>query len=211
MEGQHVAYISVCPMKLLRRFHIELPEPGVLVYREGADEYLFPVYEEDDELVLVAWPTSQRRFLILSWMRIPRTFSERDSTRIKSNIIEHFNQAGIRIRILEPAPNEQRGLLFHAELFGARATASELLESAGFTWFCDYSSIDLLHEELGLEVCGIREESSLEAIADAMRDAFPHWHYHEVCHKDYGRDPGWKFALHMFPCRCSDNRYTDAE
>jgi hypothetical protein len=197
------------PMKRTQKHQIERPEPGVLTYREGGTEFRFPVYDEDDEVVFVAWPTSQRTFLFLSWTRVPKEFSKSDRERITPRVVEHFQRNGTRVRVF--ARPEEQEFQFHPELFECKGRASEVLDTAGFTWFTDYSSIDLLHEEFGLEICGIQEESNVKPIAEAMRAEFPHWHYCHVCYKDYGRDPGWKFALHMFPRRCGGGRYIDAD
>jgi hypothetical protein len=83
---------------------------------------------------------------------------------------------------------------------------SNILAEAGLELFSDYGSIDLLHEEYGLEVCGIQQEAKVDPIVEVMRKGFPHWHYYGLCHKDCGREPGWKFAIHMFPRPCGGGR-----
>jgi hypothetical protein len=201
-------------MKRERKYEIERPEPGVLTHRQGGTEFRFPVFDEDGEIVFVAWPTSQRIFLYFlsgGWTRVPRQFSKHDRERITAHVIDHFRGKGVRVRVLTPPKSDEQSLQFHPELFECKGRASDVLDTAGFVWFSDYSSIDLLHEEFGLEVCGIQEESSVEPIACAMHGAFPHWHYSYACQKDCGRDPGWKFALHMFPRRCGGGRCVDAD
>lgn len=196
-----------------QKCQIEKSDAGVLTFREGGTEYRFPFYEENDEVVFVAWPTSQRVFLYFlfgGWTRVPRQFSAADRERITAHVVEHFRREGARIRVRSRPNAEERGLQFHPELFECKGKASEILDSAGFIWPSDYSSIDLLHEEFGLEVCGIREDSKVEPIVRAMRAGFPHWHYNHTCYKDYGREPGWKVALHMFPRVCGDGRCEDA-
>lgn len=190
-------------MKRESKFEIITSEPGVLVHRQGCIEYRFPIYEEDGEIVFVAWPSSQRIFLFFlsgGWTRVPREFSTRDRERIVAQVIRYFRQRETSVRVLTYADQEE--FQFHPELFEYRTRASDLLDTAGFAWFSNYSSIDLMHEEFGLEVCGIQDESNVEAIARAMRAGFPQWHYGRACYKDYGREPGWRFALHMFPRRC---------
>ena len=61
------------------------------------------------------------------------------------------------------------------------------------------------------DVCGIKEEENVKPIATAMQTGFPHWHHYGFCFRDFGRDPGWKFAIHMFPKRCGDGRCQTAE
>ena len=139
------------------------------------------------------------------------SFQDVDRKRITAHVFYHFRREGTRIRVMTRTEGKESGLQFHPELFECKGRASEILDSAGFVWFSDYGSIDLLHEEFGLEVCSIHEESDVEPIAKAMRNGFPHWHYSHICHKDCGREPGWKFALHMFPRRCGDGRCMDAD
>ena len=197
-----------------RKYEIQSTEPGVLTYRQGGTEFRFPVYKEDGEVVFVAWPTSKRVFLYFAfggWTVVPKEFPKRDHDRITTHVVRHFRKEGARVRVLERPEKDEKGLQFHPQLFECKGRASELLDEAGFTWFSDYSSIDLLHEEFGLEVCGIREDSNVEPIAQAMRGGFPHWHYSHVCFKDGERDPGWKFALHMFPRGCGGGRCVDAD
>ena len=45
---------------------------------------------------------------------------------------------------------------FHPELFEHKARALEHLEDAGFIWLSDFTTIDLLHQDYGIEVCGIK-------------------------------------------------------
>lgn len=201
-------------MKWKRKYKIERAQPGVLTYREGGTQFRFPIYDEDGEVVFVAWPTSQHIFLYFlsgGWARVPRQFSKPDRERITAHVIEHFRRDGVPVRVLTKPNEDEQSLQFHPELFDYKGRASGVLDTAGFAWFSDYSSIDLLHDEFGLEVCGIQEESSLEPIANAMRREFPQWHYNHICCKDCGRDPGWKFALHMFPRRCGGGRSVGAD
>ena len=147
----------------------------------------------------------------LNRMTLATQFSTRDLERINADVVVFFQREGASVRVLARTETDEQGLQFHPELFECKGRASEILDTAGFAWFSDYSSIDLLHEEFGLEVCGIHEESSVEPIAKEMRTVFPHWHYSSLCHYDGGREPGWKFALHMFPRRCGGGRCVDAD
>jgi hypothetical protein len=204
------SFLMSCELK----YEIQTTEPGVLTYRQGGTEFRFPVYNEDGETVFVAWPTSKRIFLYFAfggWTLVPKEFSKRDHDRITAHVIEHFQREGARVRVLERPEADEQGLQFHPELFECKGRASELLDTAGLVWLSDYSSIDLLHEEFGLEVCGIHEDSNVELIVRAMRSGFPHWHYSHACFKDGGREPGWKFTLHMFPRRCGGGRCIDAD
>jgi hypothetical protein len=200
-------------MKPKARYQIERPAPGVIAYREGNKEHLFPVFEQDGETIFVEWPTRQRIFLALvtwAWTRIPKEFSKADRERITPRVVEHLRNEGTPVRVMAPSSGDEAGLEFRPELFECRSRAIEVLEAAGIVWLSDYSSVDLLHEEYGLEVCGIAQESSVDRVAEAMRTGFPHWHYRGLCHKEGGRDPGWRFGIHMFP-RCGGGRCAGAE
>ena len=155
----------------------------------------------------------QRIFLALvtwAWTRIPKEFSKADRERITPRVVEHLRNEGTPVRVMAPSSGDEAGLEFRPELFECRSRAIEVLEAAGIVWLSDYSSVDLLHEEYGLEVCGIAQESSVDRVAEAMRTGFPHWHYRGLCHKEGGRDPGWRFGIHMFP-RCGGGRCAGAE
>lgn len=188
-----------------RKYKIDRPESGVLTYREGGTEFTFPIYDEDGEVVFVAWPTRQRLFLYFSsggWTRVPSLFSRRDRERITEHVVEHFEREGARFRVVTRPESDERGLQFHPELFDCKARAAERLDAAGFFLLNHYGSIDLLQEEFGLEVCGIREDESVEPIAQVLLCEFPQWHYNNVRYQDYGREPGWKLRIHMFPPCC---------
>ena len=198
-------------MGLFGRQHYEIRmEPrGRLSYREGNHEYVFPVYEQDGQIIIAGFPSSFRLYLFFGWYRVPRRFSTRAGDRIFPRLLDHFRSAGRQAWIFERGDAEGQSYAFYPELFEQRGKAAEILDQAGFTWFSDYGSIDVLHEEYGLEVGGIRTESSIEQIANALQEAFPHWHYCGICHSDYGREPGWEFSIHMFPKR-GDGRFVDS-
>ncbi len=197
-------------MKRKPRYQIERPAPGVIAYREGNMEYQFPVFEQDGETVFVEWPTRQRIFLALvtrAWTRVPKEFSKVDRERITPVVLEHLRTEGKPLRVMAPRSGNDAGLEFRPELFECRSRAIEILEGAGIVWLSDYSSVDLLHEEYGLEVCGIQQEAKVDPIVEVIQKGFPHWHYHGLCRKDCG----WKFAIHMFPRRCGGGRCADTE
>jgi hypothetical protein len=201
-------------MKPERKFSIKRPKPGVLIYREGGTEYRFPIYEEDGETVFVACATGKRiylQFLRGDWADVPTEFGKTDRERVTANVVEHFGGEGARLRVMTRAEPEQLGFQFHPELFDYKTKAAKVLDAAGFAWFSDYDSIDLLHEEFGLEVCGIQKDESVQPIVRAMRHAFPHWHYSVAFHKCCGREVGWKFKHHMFPRHGREGRWVDAE
>jgi hypothetical protein len=88
---------------------------------------------------------------------------------------------------------------FHPELFDDRTKAMEALAAAGFDWFVHYSAIDLIHDQYGLEVCGIPDEKDAETIQKIMRRTFPHWRYTRIYYHDYTRDRGWKVEIYKQP------------
>jgi hypothetical protein len=197
-------------MSLFRnRYEVLTDTPGGLTYREGNHEYVFPVFEEDGEIVIVGVPTRRRIRFFFGWYGDWRNFSASAGARILPRLLEHFHRGGRQARLFERGDAES--YVFYPELFELRSRAADILDEAGFVWFSHYSSIDLLHPEYGLEVCGIHEESSVEPIAAAMMSGFPQWHYSSICHKEYGREPGWKFSIHMFSRPCGGGRCVDTE
>src|SRR5687768_5471674 len=84
---------------------------------------------------------------------------------------------------------------FHPELFEQRARALEHLSEAGLVWLSDFSTVDLLQEDYGVEVCGISEESAANHIADLLCDLFPDWRYGRISYQDKSRDRGWKVEI----------------
>ncbi len=85
--------------------------------------------------------------------------------------------------------------VFHPELFERRSELSCRLAAADLLWFRDYSSVDLLHEEYGLEVCGIRDASESRRVLAIMRELFPDWPYHCRYLDEENLDPGWRVGL----------------
>ena len=193
------------------KYEVLTEASGRLTYRESNHEYVFPIFEEDGEIVIAGYPSRRRIHFFFGWHWDWSDFPPSASARILPRLLDHFRRSGRRVRLFERGDADGESFVFYPQLFDLRSRASDILDAAGFAWFSHYSSIDLLHQEFGLEVCGIHEESIVEPIATAMRSGFPQWHYFSVCHKDYGREPGWKFSIHMFPRRCGGGRCVDAE
>jgi hypothetical protein len=84
---------------------------------------------------------------------------------------------------------------FHPELFEQRAVALETLAHHDYHWLEHFSSVDLLHDLFGLEVCGIGEETDAGVILAVLEEIFPDWPYSDVQYHDYERDRGWKVAI----------------
>ncbi len=185
---------------LAKKWHYSVENPGAgrVLYREGNREYTFPIFLENDTLVLVGVPSSQRVHLFFSWYAQPQEFSAAARERILPRIEEHLRAMGEQVRLFERDETGEN-FIFYSELFESRNRAIELLEAAGCAWFTDYTSIDLLHGEYGLEIGGIQNEADVRLIAETLQHGFPHWHHQNVCVHDHGREPGWTLALCMFP------------
>ena len=73
----------------------------------------------------------------------------------------------------------------------------------------DSSSVDLLHDVHGLEVCGIREEADVRTIRDLLRRLFPDWRFTHHYYKDGAtREPGWKVVISRDPENSGDRWQT---
>jgi hypothetical protein len=201
-------------MKRRPKCEIDSSTPGVLTYREGYKEYCFPFFEQDGETVFVASPSFQRLFLFFvtgDWHFVPTQLAPADRDRITERIVDHLRQNGARVRVMSRESTEPDYCGFHPELLECHRKAAELLEAAGLCYFADYSSIDILDDEYGLEVCGIRDESNMKVIARVLGLAFPHWHFGHSYHEDSGGEPGWSFAIHMFSCCCPDDGCSESD
>src|SRR5579863_6915040 len=154
---------------LRRKFHysVKAPGGGRLIYREGNHEYTFPVYEENGAIVVVGTPSSERVHLFFNWYPSRHDFTNDARKRILPRLEAHLRAESLKVRVFERSV-EAEGLELYPELFEQRSHASELLEAAGYTWFSDYSSIEPVHEDYGLEVCGIKNDRDVKPILDAL-------------------------------------------
>lgn len=64
---------------------------------------------------------------------------------------------------------------FAPELFHDRNDVITALAEAGFDWLSHYSSVDVLHDVFGIEVCGIHEKDDAVRILDLLIEMFPSW------------------------------------
>lgn len=95
---------------------------------------------------------------------------------------------------------------FESALFDHRAEATDALSRAGYQWLVNFSTIDLMHDVFGIEVCGISEESEAPCIQDVLRRTFPAWKHGDVwlpIPQDGYLDDGWIVAIHRDPPRVS--------
>jgi hypothetical protein len=84
---------------------------------------------------------------------------------------------------------------FHPQLFEHRTLALEELGRHGYIWLEHFSSIDLLHDLFGLEVCGIPEQRDAEVMLSILQDLFPDWPHSDLHYYNYERDRGWKIII----------------
>jgi len=94
---------------------------------------------------------------------------------------------------------------FSPELFEIRSDVMAALDRAGYQWLSHYSSVDCLHDLYGVEVCGIHEKDDAIAIRELLIEMFPDWISGCLCHKDHGREPGWKSKIHRDKPRQREN------
>jgi hypothetical protein len=95
---------------------------------------------------------------------------------------------------IPPAPGT-----FHPELFDIRAQVIAKLATAGFLGMTDFSSVDLLHEEFGVEVSGILDLESAKKMQLLLCDLLPDWPYTSAHYIDYGIEPGWVIEITRDP------------
>ena len=64
---------------------------------------------------------------------------------------------------------------FAPELFEVRNNVIEHLTDKGFDWLSHYSSVDPIHDEYGIEVCGILQREDATEIQELLIAMFPDW------------------------------------
>ncbi len=77
--------------------------------------------------------------------------------------------------------------------------ALEVLAAHDLHWFQHFSSIDLLHDVFGLEVCGIAEESDARLSLCVLEKTFPGWPHSDLYYRRSGCERGWKALIHKHP------------
>jgi hypothetical protein len=88
---------------------------------------------------------------------------------------------------------------FEPILFAHRAKAMDALGEAGFEWFSHFSSLDILHDVFGLEVCGIDNQELALNLRSVLCQIFPTWKYSRLIYRNGELDPGWKVIIHRDP------------
>ena len=64
---------------------------------------------------------------------------------------------------------------FSTELFEVRTDVMERLTDEGFNWLSHYSSVDPIHDQYGIEVCGIIRRDDAVEILNILKRMFPKW------------------------------------
>jgi hypothetical protein len=64
---------------------------------------------------------------------------------------------------------------FAPELFEIRTNVMERLSEEGYDWLSHYSSVDPIHDDYGIEVCGIHAREDAVSILDILMRMFPRW------------------------------------
>jgi hypothetical protein len=99
----------------------------------------------------------------------------------------------------QPRP-ESASFAFHPDLFELRTELLAFLGERGFTWLTDFKSVDPLHDCYGLEVGGIADRTTADAILRTLQRRFRNWHYrHWWCKGSNEVEPGWVVVLHRDP------------
>lgn len=194
---------------MTKRVEVNLDKPGCLIYRDGNTELTFPCYEKDGDTIVLDTPSRQRVHLFFGWYVVPSVLSLDEKEGIRLRLGEYFRSKNKAVRFLEKPKKGQASILFHPELFELSSTAAKLLDDRGFVWLNDYSAIDVLHDDYGLEISGIGDQRKAESIAEVMARGFPHWHYRRACFITSGVERGWRFSIHMFPKNCRGGHCSD--
>jgi hypothetical protein len=88
---------------------------------------------------------------------------------------------------------------FSPELFEVRNDVARQLGEHGFEWLTHYSTVDVMHNVHGIEVCGIREEDDARDMLDILKQMFPSWDTCRTYYKDRGCDPGFWITIQRDP------------
>jgi hypothetical protein len=74
-----------------------------------------------------------------------------------------------------PRLQSMNNFRFVPELFEVRATVIQRLTDEGFGWLSHYLSVDPIHQDYGIEVCGICDREDAIAILELLTKMFPSW------------------------------------
>ena len=79
-------------------------------------------------------------------------------------------------RMLSLVEERMEPLRFAPELFEQRNEVLATLADAGYTWLSHFSSVDVMHDVYGIEVCGIHHRDDARDIQEILIRMFPAWH-----------------------------------
>jgi murein DD-endopeptidase MepM/ murein hydrolase activator NlpD len=88
---------------------------------------------------------------------------------------------------------------FASELFEHRNRVIAELREHGFDWMTHYSSVEVLQDTYGIEVCGIRGDDGAIEILGILRRIFPSWTEGWTYCKGFGRDQGFVALIQRDP------------
>ena len=90
-------------------------------------------------------------------------------------------------------------LQFHPELFEVRGEVIAALSDAGYQWLGEYTAVDPLHAQYGIQVCGIGDAEDAIKILEMLQRLFPSWGFYRSPYR-HPTDPGWRTEV----CRDPD-------
>jgi hypothetical protein len=109
---------------------------------------------------------------------------------------ERYEQELNKLLQVYESQDEADALRFAPELLELRAKVIEQLAEDGVLWLSHYSSVDMLHDVYGVEVCGIKDKDCAKAVYASLVRQLPEFMFRKTCYKDDGRDPSFVVSLH---------------
>src|SRR5690349_20539187 len=83
------------------KYEVLTEAPGRLTYRESNHEYVFPVFEEEGEMVIAGYPSRRRIHFFFGWYGDWRDFPASASARILPRLLDYFRRCGRQARIFK--------------------------------------------------------------------------------------------------------------
>jgi hypothetical protein len=88
-----------------------------------------------------------------------------------------------------------RQFQFHPELLETCTNVRRVLDGNDIVWFRDFASVDAIHDDYGVEVCGIKNPTVAGRVLTILTQLLPALPY-RVCYLDDQKiDPGWVVEL----------------
>lgn len=92
-------------------------------------------------------------------------------------------------RPTDTGSSAEDGFRFCPELFEHRASVIEALDAGGITWMTHFASVDLRHDDYGIEVCGIKSKEDASRVRRVLQQSFPAWSMGAIHFNDH--DQAW--------------------